>query len=393
MLTTKETAAASRGVGVLGVTIFALGCGEELWQAYMPAYLVALGAGTVAVGLFGTIRDLLDSMYQYPGGWIADRFGRARALLLFTALATAGYAVYALARTWQALFAGLLLVMCWKAGAFSTTFAMIADAVPAERRTAAFSIQSVLVRLPRIISAPVGGLIIAAAGLIGGVRLLFAASLALGLLVLTIQRFLLRERRAEAIRRERAPAAAAIIPANLRRLFAAECLVRIGEGLAASFIILFLLQERGVSAAAYGGLYALQQTVALISYLPSAYVAAYIGRRPVIALTFVCFALFPLAVRTADGQLALVGAFLIGGLKEIGEPARKAFIVTLAPDDRRASTVGLYYTFRNLLVVPAGIAGGLLAQRALSLPLEVAAIVGLLGVVVFLWPTPSGVRS
>jgi hypothetical protein len=55
--------------------------------------------------------------------------------------------------------------------------------------------------------------------------------------------------------------------------------------------------------------------------------------------------------------------------------------------------VGLYYTFRNLLVVPAGIAGGLLAQRGLSVPLEAAAIVGLAGVAVFLWPVSHRIRT
>ena len=45
---------------------------------------------------------------------------------------------------------------------------------------------------------------------------------------------------------------------------------------------------------------------------------------------------------------------------EIGEPARKSLIVDLAPDDRRARTVGLYYAIRNGLVVPAGVIGGVL---------------------------------
>jgi hypothetical protein len=45
----------------------------------MPAYLTALGAGGMAVGLFGSAKDLLDSLYQYPGGWLADRFSRRTA--------------------------------------------------------------------------------------------------------------------------------------------------------------------------------------------------------------------------------------------------------------------------------------------------------------------------
>ena len=38
-------------------------------------------------------------------------------MLIFTGLATVGYAIYALAPSWPFVFAGLLGVMAWKAGA------------------------------------------------------------------------------------------------------------------------------------------------------------------------------------------------------------------------------------------------------------------------------------
>ena len=110
---------------MLAASLFGLALGEELWQAYMPAYLTVLGAGGVAVGLFGSFKDLLDSLYQYPGGWLADRVGRRRALLIFTGVAMAGYAIYALAPSWPIVFVGLIGVMAWKSGAFPTTFAVI----------------------------------------------------------------------------------------------------------------------------------------------------------------------------------------------------------------------------------------------------------------------------
>jgi hypothetical protein len=45
--------------------------------------------------------------------------------------------------------------------------------------------------------------------------------------------------------------------------------------------------------------------------------------------------------------------------------------------------VGAYYAIRNFLVVPAGVIGGLLWQRAPHLPLEAAFIVSGIGAVVF----------
>ena len=63
--------------------VFLLGMGEELWKKFLPKYLEALGAGVFAIGFFGTVRDFLDAVYQYPGGWIADRFGRRTAFTFF----------------------------------------------------------------------------------------------------------------------------------------------------------------------------------------------------------------------------------------------------------------------------------------------------------------------
>ncbi|MEA2204952.1 MAG: hypothetical protein QOE77_1728 [Blastocatellia bacterium] len=55
-------------------------------------------------------------------------------------------------------------------------------------------------------------------------------------------------------------------------------------------------------------------------------------------------------------------AFIIGGLREIGEPARKAMIVDLAQPEVRARTVGLYYLMRSLAITPAAAIGGLLGR-------------------------------
>jgi MFS family permease len=377
--------AINRNVAILGASIFGLALGEELWLAYVPAYLTALGASGLVVGLFGSLKDLLDSVYQYPGGWTADRFGRRFALLAFTSMAIAGYLVYAVATDWPVVFVGLLGVMCWKSGAFPTTFAVIGDAVPKGRRSVAFSVQSILVRAPRVIGAPVGGWLIWKYGMVPGIRVALGLTIALAAGVLAAQhRWYRDEHPPSAVSPDVSiRAAVASLPEPLLQLLAADCLVRIGEGIAASFIVLYVLEVRQVPAAMYGVLYAVQQSIAIASYLPGGKIADATGRAPVVALTLVFFSLFPLAVRLASGDAALVGAFIIGGLKEVGEPARKSLIVDLAPDEKRARTVGLYYAVRNALVVPAGVVGGVLWQRSPTLPLEVAFVVSLTGAAVF----------
>src|SRR5512146_2940120 len=94
--------------------IFVFGLGQELWSRYLPAYLRHLGASALVVGAFGALQDLLDAAYAYPGGWLSDRLGNRRALLLFGSLTTGGFLVYLFWRSAAGVFLGVFLVMAWK---------------------------------------------------------------------------------------------------------------------------------------------------------------------------------------------------------------------------------------------------------------------------------------
>ena len=107
------------------------------------------------------------------------------------------------------------------------------------------------------------------------------------------------------------------------------------------------------------------------------------GRKPFVIATFLCFALFPLAVIASSSFVILIVAFIVGGLREIGEPSRKAMIVDFAHENVRARSVGLYYLVRSLSITPAAAIGGLLWKISPEVPFVVAGIIGLIGTFVF----------
>jgi MFS family permease len=388
----SEALGLKRNVAVLAASVFGIGLAEELWLVFLPKYLASFGASGGVIGLFASTRDLLDGVYQYPGGWLTDHVGRKRTLMLLTAVAIAGYATYAAAWHWGVVFAGVFLVMAWKSGAFPATFAVIGDALPPGRRAIAFAVQSILVRVPRIIGAPIGGAILVALGVRAGMRAALAISMVLGCGVLIAQYLGFRADAPAPGQRDPATFAGvwARMAPRLKRLLLADCLVRIGEGIATSFIVLYVTGPLGMSAARFGVLYAIQQAVSVALYLPMGKLGDFAGRRPLVAATFAFFAAFPLAVRMSASFPGLVIAFVIGGFKEMGEPARKSLIVDLAEPAHRGRSVGVYYTVRNLLVVPAGVAGGLLWQRSPKLPLEAAFAVAAVGSVVYLFTSRGG---
>jgi len=76
-------------------------------------------------------------------------------------------------------------------------------------------------------------------------------------------------------------------------------------------------------------------------------------------------------------------AFVVGGLREVGEPSRKAMIVDFARPELRARTVGLYYLVRSITITPSAAIGGLLWQFSPRVPFVTAGLFGLAGTLVF----------
>jgi len=371
-----------RNIVAVSVAMFLLALGENLWKRFLPKYLELLGAPITAIGLFGTCEDFLDGVYQYPGGWIGDRYGRRRALLLFVALAMIGYALYWLAPSWPFVFVGLLFVMAWSSMASPPLFAVVGDALPKDRRALGFTVQSILKRVPIAVAPTLGGLAIVAYGLRDGVHLGLGVTIALAALALAV---LLRID--IPVRVDSVPthivAVWSSLPTPLRCLLVSDIFVRTCEGLVDVFLVLYAINVIGVSAPAYGVLIAVQMTTAIVSYLPVARLADRVGRKPFVIATFVAFALFPVTVVLASDFPTLVVAFVVGGLRELGEPARKALIVDLVQPAVRARSIGLYYLVRSLAIAPAAFVGGLLWRVSPVLPFWVAGLIGLVGVFTF----------
>jgi MFS family permease len=371
-----------RNVTLASGAVFLLGFGEELWKKFLPKYLEALGASVPVIGLFGTAEDFLDGIYQYPGGWIADRLGRRRAFLFFLGLAFIGYLIYLLGPSWPFAFAGLAFVMAWQSMASPAMFAVIGDSLPPEKRAMGFSIQSILKRVPIVIAPIVGGILIARRGIVSGVHLGLIVTLAIAILTALLIRMI--DITTQPLYAANIFGVWRSLETGLKRLLVSDIFIRTCEGMADVLVILYVTNVLHLSAARFGTLLAILFTTTLIIYLPAAKAADRVGRRPFIIATFCAFALYPLAIISAHDFAGLVIAFIIGGLREIGEPARKALIVDFAKPQLRARSVGLYYLLRSLAITPAAAVGGLLWKFTPQTPFVIAGMFGILGTFLFI---------
>jgi hypothetical protein len=278
------------------------------------------------------------------------------------------------------LLVGTVFVMAWSSLTLPAMFSMIGDHLPSHQRTMGFGVQALIKRIPIVIAPGLGGLLILSRGFVPGIKLGLLITIGAALAAICVLLLFYEEKKEppeddlgfRQIWRDMEPA--------LKKLLVTDCLARWAEGLAEVFIILYAINVVGVTAFQFGWLVSVQMLVSIVLYIPISRLADKFGRRPFVLMTFTFFALYPLAIALSGGLAFLAVAFVIGGLREIGEPARKATIIDLTGTLARARTVGTYYLIRGLVVFPASLAGGLLWNYNNHFPFYAAFAAGMVGV-------------
>ncbi|UCG20796.1 MAG: MFS transporter [Deltaproteobacteria bacterium] len=355
-------------VGVLFMVIL-VGMGERMAERFLPIYLLALGGGALSIGLLNGMDNLLSALYSFPGGYLSDRLGTKRSLLIFNIVAMCGFLVVIIFPAWQAVLLGAVLFISWSAISLPATMSLIAKVLPMNKRTMGVSMHSLVRRIPMALGPVLGGICIGIWGERDGVRAAFFAALLLSCLAIVLQQKLIEdelpkqpgdecpyvpEKNPLKLYRFMAP--------NLRRLLVSDILVRYCEQIPYSFVVVWCMKtiSTPVSALQFGILTSIEMATAVLVYVPVAYLADKTTKKPFVVMTFVFFTLFPLTLLFCQSFNWLVLAFILRGFKEFGEPTRKALIMDLAPENCKAGMFGLYYLVRDVFVSIAAFGGAFL---------------------------------
>jgi len=338
-----------------------VGLGEKMAERFLPLYLVALGGGVLSVGLLNGLDNLLSALYSFPGGYASDKFGYKRALLLFNLIAMAGYLIVIIFPSWQAAIIGAILFVSWTAISLPATMDLVSTVLPKNKRTMGVSMHSLVRRIPMALGPIIGGALIGVYGEVRGVRLALITAFVLAGVALVFQQTMIDERprqaRGEGMLRSYG---LSLINRPLRNLLTSDILIRFCEQIPYAFVVIWCVSENGITPIQFGFLTAIEMVTAMLVYIPVAYLADRSTKKPFVVITFIFFTLFPLVLLISKSFPMMVVAFIIRGLKEFGEPTRKALIMDLAPEDRKAATFGLYYLVRDIIVSVAAFGGAFL---------------------------------
>jgi len=398
---------------VLSLAMLGFSLSFQMTGRYIPEYLNVLGAGAGVIGLYGTVGNLISAVYPYPGGAFSDRVGSRVALTLFAVASTAGFLVWALAPVFDpalavlVVFLGLFLSQAWKSFGLGATFAVVKQATAPGELARGFASTETFRRVGFLVGPLVAAAVLAATNdFVLGFQLVLGIAFALAL-VATLAQHLLYDASEdtlgesfEGVRDVLADLRA--LPDTLRPLLVADTLIRFANGMVYVFFVIVITDFLSVGfsgfgvdigpAAFFGVLSGVEMAIALVSMVPVSRFAERVGLKPVVALGFAVYAVFPallisvpaLSVADTTVQWVLVGLFAFSGLRFAGLPAHKALIVGPAEQDAGGRVTGSYYLARNTVVIPSAALGGVLYGWNPSVAFGVASVIGLVGVGYFL---------
>ena len=305
-------------------------------------YAQSQGASLTIIAAMASAYLISNFLFQYPSGWLADRWGR-KPMILFSLLGQAGLSLIYLAITDPVLFIVLRFAEGMVAAAFlPSARALIADAVPAEKRGEAYGIFSAFFNGGFLLGPALGGLL----GGLGYTPPFIGAALfrlvALVLVMVMIQSPARQQQREEAA------------PVSLGALFAlplvASYLLAFGDYLYLGFDItlvpLWLHDHLGASVEWIGAFY-IFWAIPGILLAPTAGRIADRRRRSTMILIF-GLAQVPLYFMYGLSNLFVLVAVLAaihGTIYVFIQPAVDAHVAAAAASQARARIMGLYSAF------------------------------------------------
>lgn len=362
--------------------------GSGLWTEYLPKVLETLGASAPAIGTFGTINSGFSTLYSYLGGAISDRLGRGRVLILSAFVAMVGYFIYAVSPLWWLFIPGSLLLTASAFFDFMGSLALFGETVEGNRRAVSMATVGIITLPIAIVAPPLGGLLIANLGVVGGFRIGVIITIVMTLAGILVQRRYYQLPPPAANRLATMRDSWRAMPRSLRSMLVANCLMVFGSGMSKLFTVLYAMNILGASAVQFGLLQSVMVASTSLLSIPVGKLSdrrTGLGRKRFVSMAFLLIAIYPVLLVVAPSPAWLWPIFVLRGMRETFDTIRKAMIIDLAGEGERGRVIGLYFFIAGLAGFPASFVAGLLWQWNPIAPFLVGAGVSFAGFIVFLF--------
>ncbi|MBN1390577.1 MAG: MFS transporter [Candidatus Thermoplasmatota archaeon] len=344
-----------RTLRTLAAASFLNDMGSDMIYPVWPLFITQfLGANMAVLGLLDGLGEALVSISKAFSGYLSDRLGKRKVFIwtgyIFGSLSRLGYA---LSPSWGWVVPFRVLDRAGKIRS-PPRDAMVADVSSDKDRGRNFG----FIRSMDHLGAVVGVVIAVSFFSSLGYRNLFLLAAAPSMVAVLLILWKIREA---------GPGSrVAYKGCNFKGMSSDLRLFMVISGVFAlgSFSYSFLLifsREAGIGTGFVPFFYLLFTTVASAVSFLFGRLSDRIGRKFVIAISFVLWALVCLSLLISDGLPFLISAFVLFGLhKGSLEPVQKTLVSELAPHELKAGTLGGYQMVIGLCALPSSLGAGLM---------------------------------
>jgi len=348
----------------------------ELQATYYALYVLGLGATETILGVIGLSQFLALASLQFPGGYLADKYGRKWLISTMTFGVALSFTIYAVAPSWHFILIGAVLMAIFNSTYQPALNAMISDSLPPERRGMGFSIVMLIASVSTTPSPAVAGLLRSYFGLIDGMRIIYGIVVTLFLIAAFFRFFFLKETVVssskphldEIIHSYPTALKESVgvwkkVPKAMLYLFLAFSMTTFGFASMNLFSVVYATRVLFIDEIVWGFLLAIVPLTTIILAIPVGKLVDKIKRKKPILVSMLLFALSMLVFVYGDLTKVAISLIIVGVGQVMMNAAFGALQTDLTPKEQRGKVNG-FINFANYIVMAVGsLLGGYLYEH------------------------------
>lgn len=348
----------------------------ELPATYYALYVLELGATETIVGMIGLFSFLALASMQFPGGYLADKFGRKWLISSMTFGVALCYIFYAIAPSWHLILIGAVLMSLFNSTYQPALMAMIADSLPPERRGMGFSIIMLITSASTTPGPIFAGILYNRFGLVQGMRIGYGLVVALFLIAAFLRLLRLKETVVNAekpslnelfqsypIAMKESFGVWKKVPRSMFYLFLSTATIMFGIASVNLYFVVYAVKILLIDEAIWPYILTALPITMIILSIPIGKIVDKINRKLPILAAYIIFGASMWLFVYGDLPRLFVSLMLLGVGQVMMNSAFSALQADLTPKEQRGKVNG-FTNFANFILMALGsVTGGILYEH------------------------------